>query len=73
MTVSVHKDWLCLSDAKRLLYGVPQGSELGLILLSLYITPLNSYLKFPGISFHFYVELYVHLTHKHVTEAFDSL
>ena len=67
----------CIKIGKRLLYGVPQGSVLGPILFSLYTTPLSNVIqKHPGIRFHFYVEdtqLYVHLTHKHATLAFERL
>ena len=66
-----------LSDAKKLLYGVPQGSVLGPILFSLYTTPLSKVIQnHPGISFQFYTDdtqLYVHLTHKNVASALDKL
>ena len=43
-----------LSDAKRLLYGVPQGSALGSILFLLHTTPLSKVIQnHPGICFTF--------------------
>ena len=66
-----------LSDAKKLLYGEPQGSILGPIIFSHYTTPLSKVIQIhPGISFQFYADdtqLYVHLTHKDVPSAFDKL
>ena len=66
-----------LSDAKKLLHGVPQGSVLGQILFSLYTTPLSKVIQnHPGISFQFYTDdtqLYVHLTHKNVASALGKL
>ena len=65
-----------LSDAKKLLFGVPQGSVLGSILFSLHTTtPLSKVIQnYPGIGFNFYADdkqLYVHLTHKNVAHAFE--
>ena len=66
-----------LSDVKKLLYGVPQGSVLGPILFSLYSTPLSKVIQYhPGISFQFYADdtqLHVHITHKNVASALDKL
>ena len=66
-----------LSDAKKLLFGVHQGSVLGPVLFSLYTTPLSKVIQnHPGIGFDFYADdtqLYVHLTHKNVAKAFDRL
>ena len=66
-----------LSDAKKLLYSVPQGSVLGPIIFSLYTTPLSKVIQnHPVISFQFYAndtQLYVHLTHKNVASALDNL
>ena len=56
---------------------MPQGSDLGPIDFSLYTTPLSKVNQnHPGICFHFYADgtqLYVHQTHKHITEVFDRL
>ena len=66
-----------LSDAKKLFFGVPQGSVLCPILFSLYTTLLSKVIRnHPCIGFHFYADgthLYVHLTHKNVAHAFDRL
>ena len=66
-----------LSEAKRLLYGMPKGSVGGPFLYSLYTTPLSKVIQnHTGICFHFYADdtqLYVHFTHKRVTEAFHRL
>ena len=79
-------DWFCyncnksgtvLSNAKRLLYGVPQGSVVGPMLFSLCTTDISQVTHIqPGINFHFYADdkqLYVHLTHKNVAQTFDRL
>ena len=66
-----------LTDAKTLLFGVPQCSVLGSILFSLCTTPLSKVIQnHPGIGFHFQaddMQLYVHVTHKHVAHSFDKL
>ena len=66
-----------LSDAKKLLYGVPQGSVLRPIFFSLYTTLLSKVIQnHPGNSFQFYADdtqLYVHLTYKNVASALDKL
>ena len=64
-----------LSGAKKLLFGIPQGSVPGPILFLLYTTSLSKVIQnHPGIAFHFYADdtqLYVHLTNKNVAHAFD--
>ena len=55
-----------LSDAKKLLFGMPQGSILGSILFS-FCTPLRKVIfNHPDISFHYYTEtsqLYMSILH----------
>ena len=66
-----------LSNAKKHLFCVPQGSILCPILFSIYTTPLSKVIQnHPCIGFYFYADdtqLYVYLTHKNVAHAFDRL
>ena len=66
-----------LSDISKLLFGVSQCSLLDPLLFSLNTTPLNLVIgKHKGIKFHFcadVTQVYVHLSHKKSSAAFDLL
>ena len=66
-----------MSDVCKLLFGIPQGSVLDLLLFPLYTTALSLIIsKHKGIKFHFYADdsqVYFHLSQKNVSAAFEKL
>ena len=66
-----------LSEARKLKFGVPQGSVLGPILFSLYTTTFSKVIsKHPDVKFYFYADdtqLFIQLIHKNAKFAFDRL
>ena len=62
----------------ELVFGVPQSSALGPLLLSLYTNPLSYKVigMHPNIKFHFYADdtqWFIHMSHKNAALAFDKL
>ena len=59
------------SELCELMFGVLQGSVLSTLLLSIYTSPLNKFMRRnSNIKFQLYTQLFVHMSHKNIALAF---